>query len=249
MPRSTPSLGRSLDVSGRSLTRSAIPDSVVVQNIANTFSQGDGIWVDDATEDGSQDMSITGDPQAGTLSDGSESVNFDGVDDYGQFTMPSELEGSGLNAFAVEFAFQHTTTGPCSIAGIFGANNNLRYELNRDHQFNDDPGNILIRLDDQDGNQLRFAPSSNPGLNDGNRHDLTVSIDDASANSATVIIDGSEVSLSFGSQQSPSNFGAWNNNMRVAARYYSGVDFYADVDVGAYRWHDSPISEQTIQSL
>jgi len=106
-------LRNSVDVSD-----GAIPDSVVVQHFATTLAQGETTWEDDATDDGSQDVSLTGDLQASTLSDGSESIVGDGTDDHGLVTLPSSLEGASLQSFSVEFALQTTSTATIRPAGI-----------------------------------------------------------------------------------------------------------------------------------
>lgn len=237
-------------VIGRDSYEPAIPDSVVIQNFATTWSQGDATWADDATDDGSQDMTVVGDPQAGTLSDGSESVDWDGTDDHGLFTMPPELEGPGLNAFSVEFALQwdHSNT----IQNNFGVRNggdvqDLFGEINRDEEFSNAAGSFYLYLADQNDNILHVAPASNPGLNDGNRHDISIIVNDASNNDVNIIIDGSSVSVSTSNAQSPSNFGSWDSDMAVAARNNGGsIGRNAEMGTGAWRWHDQAISQQTI---
>lgn len=237
-------------VQRRSYEGPAIPDSVVMQNYATAWSQGDGTWADGATDDGSQDMTVVGDPQAGTLSDGSESVVWDGTDDHGLVSLPPELEGSSLNAFSIEMAmsWSHSNT----IENHFGVRNSgnaqdLFGEINRDEGFNTAAGSFYLYLADQNDNILHVAPASNPGLNDGNRHDISIIVNDASNNDVDIIIDGSSVSVSTSNAQSPSNFGSWDSDMAVAARNNGGsIERNAEVDTGAWRWHDEGISQQTI---
>jgi len=231
------------------LPSNAIPDSVVVQNHATTWAQGDATWADDATDDGAQDMSISGDPQAATLSDSSESLEFDGVDDNGLFTMPSAIDGSNLSNISVEFALQWSNS--TTISNLFGSRNGanatkLIGEINRDETFSDVAGSFYVQLGDDDANVLRAAPATNPGLNDGQRHDITIAID-APNNNVTIIIDGSSVSVSYGAQQTPDNFSTLNQDMVVAARNEQGTpERFAQVSIGADRWHNETIAEQTI---
>jgi len=224
-----------------------IPDSVVLQYFATEYSQGDSTWPDD-TETAA--MSITGDPQDATLSDGSESLNFNGTDDEGLVTLPESLEGGDLNAFAVEFAFE-TSLADNDFDVVFGLVNDsgqgFRSFFNNDEDGNADGGNADFLLEDPTGNRFRFSFSTNPNLNDGSRHDLTIVIDDASNNNATLILDGSEETVAVGTAGSPSNFEAWDYDMGHAARNNQGsTDRHSDIEIGAIRWHDEAISNQTI---
>lgn len=58
---------------------STIPDSVIYQHTAETFSTGDGTWADQV---GLANMSMTGDPQSVALG-GGDGVEGDGTDDTG----------------------------------------------------------------------------------------------------------------------------------------------------------------------
>jgi len=232
-----------------SLEASVIPDSVVIQNYATTWTQGDGTWADDATADGAQDMSITGDPQDGTLSDGAEALDWDGVDDYGATTLPSSLEGGGLTEFSVEATAQWTFSGSEPLFGSINNDGNQMFKLlvNLNEQFNTDNGTFMVQLFDDARNRWDFSPSSNPNLDDGNRHDISVIIDDSTTNSATVMIDGSSVSLATNRTENPSSFTTWDNPMFTASQNNQGSPSgYFDGPTGAFRWHDSAISQQTI---
>lgn len=230
-----------------------LADSIVLQYFATTWSQGDATWPDD---NGIQDMSVNGDPQATTLSDGSDGIAWDGVDDWGQITFPSSLEGASLEQSAVEFSLQWSHSNTIEV--LMGANNDtssstqlVTIELNRDQAFNTAAGNFYARILDQDGNGVHFAPSSNPGLNDGGRHDISIIFDDLTQPTVSVIIDGSSVSLSFNGQDPADNLGTWAQDVGVAARNGDGgsaTDRYAEVNIGAIRWHDEAISGQTIDS-
>lgn len=225
----------------------AIPEGVVLQYGADNWAQGDSTWPDEAGA--AQDMAITGAPQATTLSDGADALAFDGTDDYGATTMPAALEGSGLTEWAVEMAFATTTTSTSSLR-FFGVNQStqlLVLTINLDEAFNSDAGNFVLQFRDSNGNALRFAIDGTASLNDGNRHNLSISINDTAANDVTVILDGTEQTLSFGASEGPSSFVAWNYDMAFAAQNNSGsLQNYMPIDYGAIRWHETSISSQTI---
>lgn len=225
-----------------------IPSSVVIQHTATGWAQGDSTVADD--DGGTNPMSLTGDLQATTLSDGSESITADGSNDYGQFTMPSAIEGSDLNAFAVEYAIGSFPTTETTLFGQRNddQNQNVELFLNRNENNNTETGNFRFVVTDDSGDSVLVAPTNNPQLDDGNRHDISVSIDDAANNNATIFIDGSEVSATVGVGQSPSNFTTWDNDMHVFARYQGGVEKYTAIDVGAARWHNTSITSQTINN-
>jgi hypothetical protein len=218
----------------------AIPDSVVMQYYATTWSQGDATWVDGANSDGSQDMSITGDVQANTLSDGSDALGFDGADDYGSTTLPSSLEGSSLNSLSLEFALAWDHTNTNYVAGLYNGTQQIMVILNKNGG-----GRIRFRLDDTNGSSYEFDTQT--AINDGNRHNVSFIINDASANDGKAIVDGSEVSLSTTTSTNPDSFTTWNYDFSWGARNIQGsFQDNTDVDIGAIRFHDSAINNQTI---
>ena len=225
----------------------AIPDSVELQYSATTFSNSDSVWADDA---GNVDMNINGDPQKATLSDGSESISSDGSNDSGEIEMPSTLEGSGLTEFSFEFVIEHTDTNdPVAVTGSRNSSGGQFFNvlLNRDVQGNTDLGNMNVQHDDDSGNRLSFGPSTNPNLDDGNRHDISVIIHDSTINDVEIIIDGVSVDLSFTDQDGPNQFTTWNNSMATFARNLDGtLQLRANIELGAVRWHTSGIMSQTI---
>jgi len=225
---------------------SGIPDSVILQYFATNYTQGDATWPDDK---GVADMSINGDPQDSTLSDGNESVKGDGSDDHGLTTPPASLEGSSLQSFAIELAVEwsHSNTGE-AIAGVGNTSDSQRVfiDINRDSSFSTDGGNMVFAIQDVDGNTIE-TETGTTGLNDGNRHDITININDTTTNDITFIIDGSEITTpTQASTENPDNFGTWGYDLAHFGRNFGGVEFYADINLGAVRWHDSAISEQTI---
>ena len=221
----------------------AIPDNVVLQYFATNVSGGDATWLDD---NGVANMSLTQGETSTTLSDGADALGFDGNSDEGLITLPESLEGDGLKSFAIEFsgALNHDRTE--SITGHVNDNDGqiLQIRFNFDEDFNEDPGNIYLRLDDKDGNRLQFAPSSNPNLNDGQRHDVSLVINDSDENDVGIIIDGTNVSLSFRDQEGPSNFGPWESDMPISRDDFGVSNL--EWDLGAMRFWDSGIGQQSI---
>jgi hypothetical protein len=216
-------------------------ESVVYQWRAEDYSSGSD-WNDTVV---SETMSIVGSPTETTLSDGAQAVGFDGVDDAGLAAIFSDVS---ISTGAWEMAFQTTET---DVVLPFGAQEGDRsgyVTLNQDEAANTDEGNIRFVLADNDDNSLTAAPSTNPGLNDGSRHNITWSFD-APNNDVQIFIDGSSVSVAYDDQQSPDNFGTvGSEDYGFGARDGGGgtLGNYAEVDVGVWRFHDEQISEQTI---
>ena len=223
---------------------SAIPDSVVMQYVATNVNGGDTTWTDDT---GTSDMSLTGGETDTTVND-SEALNFDGVDDHGLITLPSDLEGSSLQEWSIEFSLAWTHSSDNVITGVIDGSQLFQIRINR--KFGTETGQIDFRIDDDTGNELLFAPENNPNLDDGDRHDISFIIDDASNNDVRIEIDGSDVNVDLGSSDGPNDFDDWSFDAAVGGRNNEGsVDLNEEIDLIAQRWHDSAISEQTINDL
>lgn len=226
--------------------RETIPDSVEMQYYGTTWSQGDTTWLD---EKSNRDMSLTGDFQDATLSDDTEALSSDGTDDHGETTLPSTLEGTALVSFSAELAFEYTSSDFHRLTGVRNTIGGQWFHISvgADANAGLDSGNMYVTLDDQDGSRLQFGPSSNPNLNDGIRHNVSVIINDSSQNDVEMIIDGSSVDLTFDTTENPDNFGPWSYNLGTFASNNSGtIENYFDGKIGAIRWHDLAITEQTI---
>ena len=228
-------------IDGRYIT---IPNEVVVQHTATGFSVGDSIIPNDAGQN--NDLSLSGDPQETTLSDSSDAVAF-GVDDHGLFSLPPSIENDGLNQFTIELALEYTSSDDNWIAGVATGDQQINIRANTNENFNDDEGNFYFSLRDDSDNRLRCAPSSNPNLNDGNRHDITIIVNDAGNNDIDIIIDGSNVTLNFGDNDSPSNFIDWEHNMALSADNRQGsIERNIEIDWGAWRFWEDNQESQTI---
>ena len=223
----------------------AIPDTVVAQYDPVTFSTGDSIWSDDV---GDNDATLEGDLQESIFSDGSESIEGDGVDDAGQANW--SVNGAELNSWSFEYEIQYSHTNREIPFGTVQSNSQgFWFEVNKDEDFNDDNGNLRITLQDQNADgRIRFAPSTNPSLNDGNKHIVSIVFNDASNNDYQLFIDGSEVSTSANTESGPSNFETWTDDFGFWSRVVDGsLQNYFNGQLGLTRIHDSGISEQTIE--
>lgn len=225
---------------------SAVPDSVVTQFDPSTFTTGDPTWDDDVR---SNDMALAGDPQSVSLSNGDDGVEGDGSDDSGLHPMPAELSGSSLNSFAIEFPIETTETSDAVnyVGGREGSGQAIEMTANLNENFNTDDGNFFIAIDDDNGNNLRFSPSTSPNINDGSRHTILLNVLDAANNNVEVYVDGSTVSLSYAVQGGPSSWIDWTQDMGWFSRHQNGtVERHAAVSFGTIRLHETSISGPTL---
>jgi hypothetical protein len=242
--------GRVLNVSGRALVQSVIPDSVVVQYTGSTYTGGGSSWSDEATADGAQDAALSGGISESQLSDGAEALATDGTDDQGLFPIPSELDGNGLQSFTVEMALQYTTNEDFDY--WFGVNGtNILAALADVDESASNNGQIRFRLFDSDTNGQTFAPASNPNLDDGNRHDISLIVNDAATEDYEIIIDGTSYAVSIGNDTGTAdNFGDFSNDMGLFCRNQSsGTGKHKTGNVGAFVMHKTNISSQYVSSL
>lgn len=213
----------------------AAPSSVVQQFSASNFASP---WPDDI---GSNDMTVNGLTSA-TLSDGSDAVEGDGASDNGTANFP--IEGSDLNAFAFEFTVQYGTDDGNTICGIIndGASGS-RQIIN---VFKSGDGNISFDLRDSNETTFRFTASTNPGLDDGSRHDILFSVVDAANNDGRIWIDGSEVSVTVENAEGPTNWTTWDYDLAYYARNNQGtIDNNTAQSVGVWKWHNEAITSPT----
>lgn len=233
------------------LAGSAIPDSAILQYFANTYTGGDTTWVDDNSV---ADMTLTGGETSATLSDGNDSVAFNGTDDHGLIPLPQSLEDTSLTSHTFEITIQTTTTENfIKICGARNTDSNQEFAIwfNLDGSGNSNESHTAVDIRDDTGSLWRFGTDSqiSPDLNDGNRHDITYRINDAGNNSADIIIDGTSVSLETSSTNSLTDFTSWDVEFAIGASNGGGsIGSYAEVDIGAIRWHNEAITEQTIDS-
>jgi len=223
---------------------SAIPDSVVTQFSPSTYSNGDSTWTDDV---GSNDISITGDPQRSTFSDGTNSIEGDGADDFGAFNIPTEWNGDSIEVASIEWELQTTDSTNARWWGVDDSTLNTQRIAcfgNNDVGFNGTVGQFVVVVEDDNGSRLDMSPSSNPNLNDGNKHKVSVIFNDLTNNDVSIIIDGSSVAVDTEFNGKPTAFKSWGDNMRLWDLNNSSVPIAADI--GLFRLHDINISSQTI---
>ena len=223
-------------VDGAEIT--AIPDSVLLQYFATQVTGGDTTWPDD---NGVKDMSLTGDETDTTLSDGSEALSFD-TSDVGTIDPPTALEGDGLQEFAFEFAIQTTQTDQGQIIRADDGDQQFVIWQNIDEDFNNDTGNIHVRLRDDTGAGFEFACDDPPNTADENRHNVSVDFPDTTSELPEIIIDGDVQNLTFRDDTNPTDFVDWVDTFDL----FSDVSNEWQGDVGAVRFHSTSIAEQTI---
>ena len=222
-----------------------IPDSVVMQYYASTWSESDSVWIDDAAV---SDINLEGSHTSATLSDGSDSINGDGTNDYGTATLPSEFQGGSLNEFSVEVVVEYTDDDVGNYLGLRNDDSDQTFRIvtNIDATTNLDEGNFAVLFGDDSDNRLYFDANVD-SLNDGVRHNISIIINDAANNDADIIIDGESQNVNFVDTENPQNFTSWDRDCAFWARNDGGtIDEIFDGEIGAIRWHDEAIESQTI---
>ena len=226
----------------------AIPDSVVAQHSPDTFETNDGQWDDDfggdpfVVEEGSFESDV--------FADNSPSI-FGTETDAMSRNWP--IGGSDLQSWAIEFEIQYSSDNIDNGNQVVGSDDDdQEFFVNADvdEGFNDDQGNIRITVDDNAGNRIRMAPSTNPGLNDGERHAVSISYLDTTVPDVKVIIDGNDQALSFDTKNSLDSFVNFDSGLGMWAidRTGRGEGFRTPFEghIGKTRIHDEGIEDQTI---
>lgn len=218
---------------------SAIPDSAVLNFNASNFAEP---WPNDVENE--PDMSVSG-LSSTTLSDDSDGVEGDGVDDVGEVDPPSALTGSDLLSHTIEFSieFDHDDVGRFITNIDSNSEQALQIGLNEPST-----GNVSIFIDDKNDDRLEFHPDDNPNLNDGNVHKVTFEIVDSANNDANIYIDGSSVDVNFVETGGPDNYGSWDFDYAFWAQRASdgGLINHAEAASGIIRWHNEATGQQTI---
>jgi hypothetical protein len=184
-----------------------------------------------------------------TLTNGDPGGSFDGVDDNGQVSFPTELSGNGLQSFAVEFTIQTVS----SIGGqdVFKTDTGTQIfecRLN-ERNFSTDPGNLTFLLRDSSGDDLSGSFNTNPNLNDGAVHTVLWNVLDAQNNSMELYVDGTQRAIDFLNTQSPSNLGSFSRPLTVGAENVRGsLGRFADISLGTLRLHGQSISGPTLKA-
>jgi hypothetical protein len=189
-------------------------------------------------------MSMSGDPQSVTLNNGNNGVEADGNDDYGLAPIASVLNNTSM---CYEFSLQTTSSNQ----RIWGLNEstsggNWEIQFNGDEQYNSDPGNFRAFIRNSNGDTIAVAPSTNPGLNDGAVHRVTVDVVDTANNNVNIYVDGSEVNVSYGNQQSPDNFNFSRDFGFFARNNVGTIELNLNIAHGIHRFHNQSTGGQTI---
>ena len=221
----------------------AIPDTVTTQHFATSWSENDSIWSDDVDD---KDMSIPDGFEDTTLSDDSEAISGDG--NRSSYQVPTSFEADNLtDGVAIELVIETSISAQTGLIGS-SREGDQAFEiiLNTDQNLNADAGNIAALIRDSDDNRFEFSPESNPQLDDGSRHDITLVVTDTANNDGNWIIDGDDLGSEIGSSGGPNNFdnweedwGAWGFGNRQPFEDYTGA-------IAATRFHNNSIDTQTI---
>jgi hypothetical protein len=213
------------------------PSSVKYQWTAKNFADP---WPADV---GGVDMTINGGLSTSSMNNGETGVLGDGSDDSA--LAPIADIGKDLNSCAWEFDCQYSSGGGWEVIGH--QRPWFEWRFDNDHNFNSDNGNIVVNIASTSQNRLTFAPTNNPGLDDGNVHKISILLNDLPNNDAEMIIDGSNLSLSYRDKQNPSISSNIANTPAFWGRNASGsIGFNFGGYHSIFRIHDEPISSQTI---
>ena len=131
------------------------------------------------------------------------SIVFDGVDDYAATLLDESSFNFNTHSFSIWIKISSSTsTEPFGFLNT-GSTTAWRFSINK-ISFDDtnDPGNVAFWSRDPSGN--RFAFDFNPGVNDGDWHNIVFVFNSISSNSATVYYDGSSVSITKTRLENPS---------------------------------------------
>lgn len=232
-----------LDINGQKIEIEVtdIPNSATYYWRPRSYTTGDASWDD---ENVSEAISLSGDPQSGTLSNGDTAVVGDG-NDTGVVNVQDTA--GYITSSSWEWQIQHTlSSGRQNIYGGNFSNHVFNVELNADGDFNNQLGNIQFFLRGTAGNTFSFAPSTNPNLDDGNEHKVTLTINGSTSSDVNLIIDGSSVSLSFPRSTSWSPPSSWEENFGVWGAYDgSSITSSNAAKFGVLAIHDSVLSNHS----
>jgi hypothetical protein len=224
---------------------SAIPDSADYYWGGDSFETGDANWTDQVS---AVDAAVSGDPQSGTLSDGSAAVVGDGNGDNLTWAAADNDWGDEIDTgAAVEIVIQTTNSNKNPIWGV-DATQAVQFFINTDGDFNESVGTVHGSIKDGSGNFLTIA-SGDVGINDGNRHDVSLNIIDPSTNDIELIVDGTSYTTPTRTQ-SPSGFSDFGDDIIFMGRTESGsVQGPIASSFGAVMVHNTNIVEQKISQF
>lgn len=221
---------------------SGIPDSVVWQVAAGTFSTGDSTWEDQI---GSNDASITGDPQSETLGSG-DGVRGDGTDDYAFADVPN-VESDPTFGVAMTFSSTDSSVFPFARSET-GVNEFL---LDFGGRTESGSGEVGLRL--QDSNDNHAEAHADVTVNDGSVHYLIINKNSDTPSDWDFYIDqtGSPVSKTV---TTDANYNSADHtpsrDMGVFARNNSGIaKDYANISIGVLEFNSEPYTQSDRESF
>jgi hypothetical protein len=216
-------------VSDQSYLGDGIPDSEANQKLLHRWylSEDSDPFVD---QEGSADGTNNGTAQV----TGNEYVDGaarsgDGVDDYISYTTLGSFGSTYGASHAVALTVETATTGTGQT--VFGCNDGTPGQLFHLYRINKgQTGAVGFLIQDDNGNRLEGS-TGDIGINDGSRHRVVFNVVDTSNNNVEIWVDGSEQTVSFSSQGSPSSFSDYSdpfyshaqNQQGAADNHYEGV--------------------------
>lgn len=214
-------------------TASGLPASALYQWSPSTFTTGDSVWTD---EKQSLDMSLTGDPQEATLSNGDAAVESDGSDDYGQAAIGL---ANYATSWAIELEIQTTQTSQARFGVQDSTGQSAYFILNETGSFDGGSGDLGMITYDGSGNVLRTDATST-GFNDGNRHVITFDWIDTTNSSTDIILDGSSIGTNGSGTEAQTDYSSFDKDFTFFAYNPDGsIQNYFNGKVGTIRIHDT----------
>lgn len=223
----------------------AIPDSADYYWGGDSFETGDPNWTDQVSD---VDAAVSGDPQSGSLSDGSDAVVGDGNGDYLTWAAADNDWGDEIDTgAAAEIAIETTNSNKNPIWGV-DATQAVQFYVNTDGDFFEDVGSVHGSIKDDSGNFLTIS-SPDVGIDDGNRHDVSLNIIDPANNDIELIVDGTSYTTPTRTE-SPSGFSDFGDDIIFMGRNNGGsVQGPIASSFGAVMVHNTNIVGQKIDQF
>jgi len=216
----------------------AIPDSVVYQYDAADFTTSS--WPDTV---GSADMSVTGLSDT-TFSNGAESVDGDGTDDYGTANGPEDLAKNTTFGLALTIRVDNVP----QFGSYFGMGDDADSTSSRMQLRDSGDGNGDFELFIQDNNGGSFSVNTDPTVaGDGTVHAVVVNKNGNSDADVNFYIDDMATAVGTAVDRpgsyDPSN---WSSTYEMAfyARNDGGaINRYVDMAAGVFEFNTAPYSQ------
>jgi len=161
-----------------------------------------------------------------------EALSFDGENDYIDVGTLGNF-GSELDSDTISFWLKTSSTSRITTVHVFNAEPSLQFfgtEINSNGTSTPLPGSIYFQIRDTSGNRLN-AYTGDVGVNNGGWHHVVIT-ENCSTNEIKIYLDGTQKTVTYRDQQTPSNFVNFDQNVPIGARrtnsgtldlYYDGI--------------------------